>query len=483
MIKKALNSARALYSPEFPRTITYMLQSTEYRIWPYLKWFWRTDDFSKVRSRRELDKTPVAVMILRTITLGIILEIAGGIVLILLTIGNKVPGGWGYGLAAIIAFPAVWSQLICLPVALARLLVIDPKERQAIQKSKKLFAESQAIKIAVAGSYGKTSMKELLKTVLSQGKKVAATPANKNVPLAHLKFARSLSDKEDILIVEFGEGGPGDVPRFADTLGPSMAVITGIAPAHLDRYKTIASVSKDIFSLENFVDKNKIYVNREWPEADKDIPKGFHTYDRHGALGWQVKDVKLSVTGLKFKLKKDDQTLDLTSSLIGRHQIGPLAMAAALGKELGLSDKQVEEGIKQAEVYEHRMQPYQLNGAWIIDDTYNGNLEGIRAGTALLKELEGRRKIYVTPGLVDQGKDTKKIHEEVGRLIAGASPDIVVLMENSITDYIESGLKQAKYRGLVQRQPDPLAFYSNLSSFVASGDIALMQNDWTDNYA
>ncbi len=128
------------------------------------------------------------------------------------------------------------------------------------------------------------------------------------------------------------------------------------------------------------------------------------------------------------------------------------------------------------------MQPYQLAGAWIVDDTYNGNLEGIRAGTQLLAELDARRKIYVSPGLVDQGEETEHVHFEMGQLIAVAKPDLVVLMQNSVTQYIETGLKQARFKGELQIETNPLEFYTNLTHFVATGDLVVMQNDWTDNY-
>jgi UDP-N-acetylmuramoyl-tripeptide--D-alanyl-D-alanine ligase len=128
------------------------------------------------------------------------------------------------------------------------------------------------------------------------------------------------------------------------------------------------------------------------------------------------------------------------------------------------------------------MQPYQLGDAWIIDDTYNGNIEGIRVGTELLKELPGKRKIYVTPGLVDQGAETEAVHEEMGRLIAESKPDMVVLMQHSVTPFIQKGLEAAEYKGEIRIEEDPLNFYNNLSLVVAAGDLVLMQNDWTDNY-
>ncbi|MHB1865305.1 MAG: Mur ligase family protein [Candidatus Saccharimonadales bacterium] len=483
MLKKIINSFRAIYSWEFPKTITYMLQSTEYRVEPYLKWLWRTSDFSKVRNRRTLEKTLVARLILATLLIGIILEFLLGILLISLSFTHTLAGGWAFGLATIIAIPVIWAHLICIPVVFARLVVIEPKERQAVIKTKAIFTKHKALKIAVAGSYGKTSMKELLNTVLSKGKTVAATPANKNVARSHLTFANSLSGKEDILIVEFGEGAPGDVDRFSATLQPDIGIITGIAPAHLDRYKTLDRAAKDIFSLANYVKKSKLYVNGESIEALKYLKPEENTYDRHGALGLKVKDLESSIEGLKFKLVKGKKTLNISSSLLGRHQVGPLALAAALAKELGLTDKQVTDGIADVKAYEHRMEPYSLSGAWVIDDTYNGNLEGIRAGTSLLKELEAKRKIYVTPGLVDQGKETARVHQEMGKLIGDANPDLVVLMDNSVTNYIISGLKNVGYAGEIRRESDPLVFYRNIQDFVATGDLVLMQNDWTDNYS
>jgi UDP-N-acetylmuramoyl-tripeptide--D-alanyl-D-alanine ligase len=326
-------------------------------------------------------------------------------------------------------------------------------------------------------------MKELLNTVLSEGKKVAATPANKNVAISHAYFAAKLKGDEDILLIEYGEGKPGDVRAFAKTTKPTYGVITGLAPAHLDQYKTLQAAGEDIFSLAAYLDGKNLFVNGDSPSVKNFLRKGYHIYDSDGALGWQVTNIKLGIVGTKFTLTKGKGKLALNSGLLGKHNVGPLSLAAALGMELGLTTKQVQDGIAKTAPYEHRMQPYQLGGAWVIDDTYNGNLEGIRAGTELLSELEAKRKWYVTPGLVDQGKESKSVHEEMGRYIAKAKPDIVVLMRNSATEHIQKGLEAENYSGQIRVEYDPLLFYQNLSQYVASGDLVLMQNDWTDNYA
>jgi UDP-N-acetylmuramoyl-tripeptide--D-alanyl-D-alanine ligase len=312
---------------------------------------------------------------------------------------------------------------------------------------------------------------------------VAATPANKNVSISHAYFARKLTGSEDIIILEYGEGEPGDVARFADITKPTHAVITGVAPAHLDRYKTLAAAAQDIFSVGNTVSPEHVYVNGESPDALPYVQPGQQLYGEKNALGWKITGIHTNLDGTRFTMQKGKHKLELHSGLLGRHQVGPLALAAALAHEFGLSDKQIKEGIGKTMPFEHRMQPYILSGAWIIDDTYNGNIEGIRVGTQLLKDLPAKRKIYVTPGLVDQGADTRRIHEEMGRMIADAKPDMVVLMQHSITQFIQDGLEAADYKGELLIETDPLNFYTNLNLFVATGDLVVMQNDWPDNYS
>lgn len=472
-----------MYTYKYPRVLVYMLQNTEYRAAPYLAWYWRTQNFSKVMYRRTLEPTKAARLLLLALRLGMFLQIVAGLALLALWHWKGFSGYWEFGLALLLSYPIIWAHLACLPLALGRWLIVSPHERRLVKRSAKTFANHPGVKIAVAGSYGKTSMKELLNTVLSEGKKVAATPANKNVAVSHALFARKLAGDEDVLIIEYGEGAPGDVRKFAKTTQPTHAIITGIAPAHLDRYKTLKKAAKDIFSVADYLGGSNVYVNGDSPLAKDFFKDEYHVYDAEGALGWKVKNVELKATETSFIMKKGKQELKLTSGLLGAHQIGPLVLAAALGLDLGLSEKQVKAAIAKTVPYEHRMQPYQLSGAWVIDDTYNGNIEGIRVGLELLKAVAGKRKIYVTPGLVDQGKETKKIHKQIGEYIAAASPDMVILMKNSVMPYIKSGLEAGNYTGEVRIETDPLDFYTNLKHFIAAGDVVLMQNDWPDNYA
>lgn len=476
-----MRSLLSFYSPKFPQVITYMLQSSEYEVEAYVKWLLRVDDFGKVQYRRNFDPTPRAKLLLLVLKAGMLFQILVGVFVIWLALSTGLPINVLWGLAIILSYPLTWPILITFPLLAAKYLVVGPRDKRFIKNSAHVFSEHSATKIAIAGSYGKTTMKELLLTVLGEGKKVAATPANKNVAISHAHFSKNLSGKEEILIIEYGEGAPGDVAHFAEITTPTHAIITGLAPAHLDKYKTLDAAARDIFSLADYLNGQNTYVHQT-TATQPYIKDEYRIFNQQGALGWQISNVKVHADHTDFVIQKGTQKLDLSSGLVGRHQVVFLTLVAALAMELGLSKDQVKDGISKTMPFEHRMQPYKLAGAQIIDDTYNGNLEGIRAGTELLKELKAKRKIYVTPGLVDQGQENESVHTEVGRLIASAKPDLVVLMQNSATEFIKEGLKQGNFAGDVRLEDQPLEFYSNLSHFVAAGDLVLMQNDWTDNY-
>jgi UDP-N-acetylmuramoyl-tripeptide--D-alanyl-D-alanine ligase len=482
-IKKLIGALAVFYSPRYPKIIVYMLQSSEYRAGPYLSWYWRTSDFNQVIVRRELVRTKAARLLTLALQAGLLVEILLGLWLIYLWHWSGLVAGLYYGLAIIVAAPVVWAHLIVVPLLAGRFLIVKPREEHMIVESEKIFKKHKGIKLAIAGSYGKTSMKELLSTILSEGKKIAATPGNKNVPVSHARFAKTLTGEEDILLIEYGEGAPGDVARFCQRTHPTHAVITGLAPAHLDKYKTLQAAGEDIFSLASYLKNKNVYVNGESSSIKPFMDPAFHAYNQAGALGWDVAKVKVDLDGLGFTLSKGKDVLKLHSGLVGRHHLGPLSLAVGLAHQFGVSDEAIVKGVAATKPFEHRMQPYLLAGAWVIDDTYNGNIEGIRVGTELLSELPAKRKLYITPGLVDQGMETEHVHIEIGELIAAAKPDVVVLMQNSVTKFIQKGLTTGGFTGELHLEQHPLEFYTNLSEFVAAGDLVLMQNDWPDNYS
>lgn len=461
-----------------------MLQSTEYSLIRFWSWWARVDDFRTVEKRRSLDKTKRAKLLLLCGQLFVVTYLSACIVLAYLgKSSNKLTLSVISG-CMLLFFPLILPIVMSLPLYIVRIFYVVPQQKRFIATSHTIFSKHPGRIIAVAGSYGKTTMKELLKQVLSEAFEVKATPGNMNVAISHARFAKTLSGDEQFVIVEFGEGRKNDVKTFTATIEPDLGIITGIAPNHLDEYGTLAELQNDLLTLIEFTGPENSFVNGENEILKAATITKAQQYSLREALGWTVSSIDISVEGTKFTMTKGSNSMNISSKLIGRHQVATLAFVAALANSLGMKEEAIESAMARTEAYEHRMQPRSIDGAWIIDDAYNGNIEGMKAGLALLSELSATgKKVYVTPGLVDQGVETKRVHEELGKMIGEANISHVVLMNNSVTEYIKAGIDQTGFKGNVSVVKDPLLYYTNLPHTVARGDIVMLQNDWTDNYA
>ena len=462
----------------YERTLLYMLQQTEYNVREYFAWLRRVKDFREVRRRGDM----VSTLKVKLLFLGLavfVLVYLGVIFAILVIFSTQI---WLYAVAffLILLLPVLAQYAIILPLILGDILVKKPLAKHRIELAKKYLQNHKGYKIAIAGSYGKTTAKSVLATILAGGKKVAATPGNINQPLGFAKFIAGLTGDEDTLIFEFGESRPGDIMEMCEFIRPDAGFITGINDAHLATFKTRENLVADIMDLQKFLCKKPIYLNGDCKMLRKYDDKNSVLYSQDGLENLPVKNVKVTAFGTQFDL---GTFAGIESGLLGRHNIGIVAASVDFAKKLGLNEKEIHAGLKNLKPFEHRMEPRILGGATIIDDTYNGNLDGFRAGIELLRELPAQRKIYITPGLVEQGSATEKNHREIAKLLADAKFDKLVLMKNSVTKIIREELLSRKYRGEILLVDDPLNFYQNLASFVASGDVVLMQNDWTDNYA
>lgn len=465
----------------YPKVLLYMLQDTEYKLQAYLAWLHRTDDFRKVIKRRRLvltTKVQLLLLVLRVMALILVAFVVDSIGFGILSSNIWwVVGGVVVALAA----PFLLAYGIIVPLFIGWLFIQKPREMMIIKRSAKILAEHPAVRIAVAGSYGKTTAKETLLAVIGAGMKVAATPGNMNTAIGISRFAAKLKGDEEVLIIEMGEEKDGDIKKLAEMVRPDIGVVTGINEAHLASFKSLDRTAKTILALGKFVKSDDYYLNGESELVLAYKKRKGQLFDRKGVAGWKVQKAQTDIKGTHFMLIKDGEVIRAKTALIGMHTIGVTAMAAAIAAKLGVSATDIRRGLAKVKPFEHRMEPRLLHGAWIIDDTYNGNSDGIQAGLAFLKSSKAKRRIYVTPGLVEQGDQTQSVHEQIGELIA-SSADIAVLMQNSVTEYIITGLERKNFKGQLITIDDPLEFYTNLDQFVAAGDVVLMQNDWTDNY-
>ncbi len=469
------------YQPRYVRSLVYMLQASEYNIRDYLNWYRRTEKFDGVERRKRLVNTPKAVLIL--VLAWMIVFALFGIAASSLWLSSPI----NYFIFIVILFltPYFLAYGIIVPIVLLNIFAQWPIEFAIIQRAKQKLKKHDAVKIAIAGSFGKTTMREILKSVLSENKIVAAPPENYNTPLGISRFIETLKGDEDVLIFELGEYYPGDVLKLCRLIEPEIGIITGVNEAHLEKFKSLDRTVKTIFELSAWLQDRTVYVNGESSLARINSSTSHIIYDRNGIGEWKVADSKTDLTGTIFTLiRRNGQGLKLKTKLLGLHQIGPLATAALIAMRLGLGARQIEQGIARTRPFDHRLEPKTDNsGVTILDDSYNGNPDGVRAIIEFLGSLKGRRRFYVTPGLVEMGPKTGTVHREIGAQLAKAGIDKIVLIKNSVTPFIYDGLKTEKYKGDVIWFDDALVAFEALTHMTVKGDVVLLQNDWPDQYS
>ncbi len=492
MLKSFFKKFLSQFHYRFPRSIIYMLQVSEYNIRDYVQWLDRVHHFGRVEVRKTLVPTAKSKLMRIKLWAIIVALFAGSIA------GFVFADTFFENLIAVVVFlftPILSAYVMVIPVFFFALLVQKPHEWHMIRQATKKLAGHKGFKIAIAGSYGKTSMRNMLATVLREAKNVATQEKNFNTLAGISRFITNLKGDEEVIIFELGEYMPGDIAKMCTIIRPDLGIVTGINEAHLHNFKNVNATAHEIFTLADFVHDKPLYVNGENTRARQFVAhmnsKNLHEYSREGiavahvaGANFTVSEAETDLDGVRFTITCDDTPIRAESGLLGLHQIGPLSAAIKIAHDMGLTREQIEAGITKTRAFEHRLEP-KINSVGVItlDDSYNGNPDGVVAVIDFLASLRNTRRFYVTPGLVEMGSASEAVHRMIGQKLARSGIENVVLIQNSATPDIEFGLLENKYPGKIITFPNAFAAFAALEHLTTTGDVVLLQNDWPDQYA
>ena len=347
---------------------------------------------------------------------------------------------------------------------------------------------SNVIKIGITGSFAKTSVKEILKTILSQKYRVLATPESYNTPLGIAITAKQLDSTHDVFIAEMGARSRGDIREIAKMVKPKYGVLTGVNNQHLESFGSI-DVTKDTkFELfENLAEGGAGFFATDNANAlelmgrfnGEKYATGLKNEDNFVT----ATDVKMDVKGMSFTLVfGGEKTVKCSTVLLGRHSVRNICLASAVAYKIGLTPKEIATGINRIQSIEHRLELMPNNKKIVlIDDSYNSNVDGIDAAMEVLDSFKGR-KIVLTPGLVELGKVENVVNMEFGKTLA-AHADIVIIIGTHNAVMLINGLIE----GGMPRENIKFAKSLNkgnalLNEIVLEGDVVLFENDLPDNY-
>jgi UDP-N-acetylmuramoyl-tripeptide--D-alanyl-D-alanine ligase len=382
----------------------------------------------------------------------------------------------------------------------ASALLISPLDaylkRNIIAKAKAKMKQYPNVKvIGIAGSYGKTTMKELLYAVLSQHFKTVRTPKNLNTPLGISRtILKNLNAETEYFIVEMGEYQKGDIKELCTITKPDIAVVTGINEAHLERMGGIHNTITTIFEVaESMEEQGIVLLNGDDEFVKNNYGKYINkqeviVYDSKNKLGdLEVKNVKFEhdASGISFGLTQRGLNIGtLKVAVLGEYIIPEVLGVVVLAEKLGLSIKEISDGVAAMKPVEHRLQPIynKHTNILVIDDSYNGNPRGVEEAIKVLSKFEQNRRIYLTPGLVEAGPKAREIHYNIGKQLAKVA-GLVILIRNTVTPFIADGLEKNGFdtKDIIWFNTAKEA-HDSLGKILRPYDVILFQNDWPDNY-
>ncbi|MDR3051533.1 MAG: UDP-N-acetylmuramoyl-tripeptide--D-alanyl-D-alanine ligase [Oscillospiraceae bacterium] len=387
-----------------------------------------------------------------------------------------------------------WAAALCallapLVLALAAWLA-QPMEARINRRffrdaQRRLAARPGLIRIGITGSYGKTSTKFLLQTLLSEKYETLATPASFNTPMGVTRVIREqLKPTHQVFIAEMGARHVGDIREMCELVRPVVGILTSVGPQHLETFGTLARVAATKYELiEALPPDGTAFFARDGGICEQlyakcPVPK------RLAGASLAVEDLRVGPQGSAFTLVDGaGRRVACETRLLGQHNIDNLLLCCEVALHLGLGPDELARGIAKLQPVEHRLQLLATgNGVTVIDDAFNSNPAGAKAALAVLAAFPPRR-IVVTPGMVELGEQQDELNRAFGRQMAAAA-DIAILVGRRQTEPIAQGLLDAGFA------PENLHCVATLDestallgSLVHAGDTVLYENDLPDNYA
>lgn len=275
--------------------------------------------------------------------------------------------------------------------------------------------------VALTGSSGKTSVKEMIAAILGQCGPTLATRGNLNNHIGVPKTLFELADEHRYAVIEMGASGPGEIAYLCEIAAPTIALVNNVMAAHMEGFGSEAAIADTkgaIYSGLGHSGTAVINIDERWARKWQEMA------GRAKRLGYSLRDAGADVSaadihaeagvGTRFKLRVGDESRELFVQMPGEHNIANALAAAACAWAAGAGIDQIAAGLEAVRAVKGRMEVKQGSaGALVIDDSYNANPGSVRAAIGVLAQRPGKR-ILVLGDMAELGAASNRYHREVG---------------------------------------------------------------------
>lgn len=328
--------------------------------------------------------------------------------------------------------------------------------------------------IALTGSCGKTSCKEMLASILGQSFHVLATRGNLNneigVPLTLLEIA----PEHDCAVIEMGAAKPGDIAYLCDFAQPDIALITNAAPAHLEGLGSLEAVASTKGGIYRALKSSGVaIINGDDSFADSwrastAAKTVLTTSCRSESADFYAGDIAVNTNGTTFLLHCPQGEAEIQLPLLGSAMVANALLAAAAADAAGASLKDIVAGLAAVHPVKGRLSVSHFNDLTLIDDSYNANPASVKAAIDVLAAFPGHR-VLVLGDMAELGTDAEALHREVGAYAASAGIEHVLTVGKTSAATAEAAGAIARHHA---QKSDLIA---DLSQLLQPGDSVLVK--------
>lgn len=328
------------------------------------------------------------------------------------------------------------------------------------EASRKVASMSELTIICVTGSYGKTSMKNFIAQVLSQKYNVYATPRSVNTLGGIIRDVNeSLPPYTQVYICEAGAREVGDIYAITQFLNPQIVVVGKVGPQHLEYFKTLERIQQTKLEIIHSNRLKRAFIHT----SVTDEPHEKVTF-----FGDDVHNLSATLEGIDFDLNVEGENKHFHTSVLGGFQTININAAILIASEMGMSADEIVSAVEKLKSVEHRLERIDAGGKIILDDGYNGNIDGMLEGVRLCS-LHSGRKVIVTPGLVES---TEELNSELIRAINGVFDIVIVTGQLNAAQFD----KELNVPNKIMLS-DKSQMVKTLGEVTRAGDIILFAND------
>jgi len=373
---------------------------------------------------------------------------------------------------------AAASEFIAKGHEINLILVKDTVE--ALGLLAKDYLDSLSVKkIAVTGSTGKTSTKDMVYFACKEKYNTVRTQGNYNNEIGLPLTVLGIDETAEVAIFEMGMDGQGQIHYLAKIVRPEVAIITNVGITHMEKLGSRENIFNAKMEITDFMnEENLLIISDGGDMLNAKTAAGNYrlkTIGFDGRSNFIISDIEdCGADSIAFTLETEFKTQYIKLNVGGRHNAINASLAAAAALDIGVSMEEIVRGLQKLELTDKRLSIKGKNGIKVIDDTYNASPDSMKAGIDVLISTKGVRHVAVLGDMYELGESSEQYHKEVGMYAAQKGVNLVVGIGET-AKFIALGAEEADNDANVAYFESKEEFIEKLEEYVGIGDVILVK--------